>query len=63
MIGYDDNKVVGLRLYRSVKRKTKMFSFIERERNGYIRIGSRDFVKYLATVQGWTCEVNDILYG
>lgn len=54
MIGYDDSKkVVGVKaIYRKEEENEKCFPFIERERNGYVRIGSKDFVKYLSNRTG-----------
>ncbi len=54
MMGYDDGKkVVGFKaIYKSEGENEKCFPFIERERNGYVRLGNKDFVKYLANRTG-----------
>ncbi|MBA2131965.1 hypothetical protein [Capillibacterium thermochitinicola] len=54
MIGYDDKKkVVGFKaIYTSEEENEKCFPFTERERNGYVRIGIKDFVKYISNRTG-----------
>lgn len=50
MIGYDDdNKIIGIKpLYEDDELNSRSFTFMERERNGYVRIGNKDFIKYLS---------------
>jgi hypothetical protein len=51
LIGYDEeNRVLGIKpLQDSEAAHPKAFRFIERERQGYVRIGCKDFVKLLAS--------------
>ncbi|HYF82399.1 MAG TPA: hypothetical protein VEB00_05150 [Clostridia bacterium] len=47
MIGYDEkSKVVGMKPIND-DANSKSFEFIKKERNGYVRIGNKDFIKYL----------------
>ncbi|MGI6684900.1 MAG: hypothetical protein ACOX47_05355 [Bacillota bacterium] len=47
MVGFDaKNKVVGIKPTDSSN--IKGFPFAERERNGYVRIGNKDFIKYIS---------------
>lgn len=46
-------KVVGFKaIYTSEEENEKCFPFTERERNGYVRIGIKDFVKYISNRTG-----------
>jgi len=51
MIGFDDKqKVIGVKpLYEKGENEIKSFPFAERERNGYVRIGNKDFIKYVSS--------------
>jgi hypothetical protein len=50
LIGYDDDKkVVGVKpLGKDEVQNPRGFPFASRERSGYVRIGNKDFVKYLS---------------
>jgi len=54
MIGYDDDKkIIGVKpLYEEDQFNARSFDFIDRERNGYVRIGNKDFIKYLSNRTG-----------
>lgn len=54
MIGYEQDKnIVGIKpIYNEDENKTKAFTFIERERHGSVRIGNKDFVKYIGSKSG-----------
>lgn len=50
IIGFDEkNLVIGIKAYTDEK-NIKPYDFLSRVRNGWIRIGCRDFVKYLQKV-------------
>ena len=52
MIGFDENALVlGIRPYHD-ESGIKGYEFANREKNGWVRIGCRDFIKYLASLTG-----------
>ncbi len=53
-IGFDEqNKVIGIMpLSYEEAHEIKAFPFAQRERNGYVRIGNKDFVRYVANKAG-----------
>lgn len=54
LIGFDEkNGVVGVKpLQGAETQNPKAFKFMERERQGYVRIGCKDFVKVLSSRTG-----------
>ncbi len=54
LIGFDEkNGVVGVKPLRDAEvQNPKAFRFMERERQGYVRIGCKDFVKVLSSRTG-----------
>jgi len=50
MMGYDVNKkIIGIKpINDETKKNPHAFTFAERERKGMIRIGNKDFVKYVS---------------
>ena len=49
-IGFDEkNMVIGIKAHDPAT-KIKTFEFESRERNGWIRIGAKDYVKYLSVI-------------
>lgn len=50
MIGYDEReKVIGVKPITKQEDDGKGFVFAERERRGNVRIGNKDFLRYIAT--------------
>ena len=54
MIGFDENnKVVGIKpLCDNEEAISKGFLFASKERKGYVRIGNKDFIKYVSKKTG-----------
>ena len=52
LIGFDEEQfVIGFKVYEN-EMDAKPFEFSGRVRNGWIRIGCRDFIKYLQSLTG-----------
>lgn len=51
-IGFDEEKlVIGIKVHKSDS-KIKFYDFEKREKNGWVRIGCRDFSRYLSNISG-----------
>lgn len=52
LVGFDEEKcAIGVRAYKNEQELTA-YPFAERVKNGWTRIGCRDFIKYLQSVSG-----------
>jgi hypothetical protein len=52
VVGFDEeNCIIGIREYRG-EPGMKPFTFAERVKHGWVRIGCRDFIKYLQALSG-----------
>lgn len=53
VIGFDkDNMTIGIADAENMPSDTKSYKFYSRLNNGWVRIGCRDFVKYLSNISG-----------
>lgn len=52
MIGYDEaNKAIGITIWNG-DQSTPHYTFASREKSGWVRIGARDFTRYLSSATG-----------
>ncbi len=52
LVGFDEEKcAIGIKAYHG-ETGYKAYAFAERAKNGWVRIGCRDFVKYLQSMSG-----------
>ncbi len=52
IVGFDaQNMVIGVKKYDG-KKNAKSYKFYSRVKNGWVRIGCKDFVKYLSSLTG-----------
>lgn len=52
LVGFDEEKcAIGIRAYQG-ERGIRAYPFAERVKNGWVRIGCRDFIKYLQSISG-----------
>lgn len=52
VVGFDEDQyVIGVKAY-SGEENIKAYDFASKVKNGWVRIGCRDFIKYLSTITG-----------